>query len=162
MPSWLGKQNAHGVPANALWLTNGMVQLFLVLTLWSKASYLALISLSTAMILIPYLFSAAYGLKLAWTSKAPTDPAVAGRHPGLDAPIAALALVYCVWLLYAAGLKYLLLSALLYAPGAVLYIWARKQRAERPFTGTEAVLLAVLVLLAAVSAAMLWAGSLSL
>ena len=53
MPRWLGRQNAHGVPANALWLSNGMVQLVLVLTLLSKASYVALISLSTAMILIP-------------------------------------------------------------------------------------------------------------
>jgi len=86
----------------------------------------------------------------------------AGRHPQWDAPIAGLALVYCLWLLYAAGLKYVLLSALLYAPGAVLYIWARRQRAERPFTGAEAALLAALVLLALVSAAMLWAGSLSL
>jgi arginine:ornithine antiporter/lysine permease len=31
-----------------------------------------------------------------------------------------LAAVYCAWLLYAAGLKYLLLSALLYAPGAAI------------------------------------------
>ena len=55
MPKWLAQPNSKGVPANALWLTNGMVQLFLVLTLFSKASYLALISLSTAMILVPYL-----------------------------------------------------------------------------------------------------------
>lgn len=162
MPKWLGQQNAQGVPANALWLTNGMVQLFLILTLWSKASYLALISLSTAMILIPYLFSAAYGLKLAWDGTAAAEPAVAARHPRWDAPIAGLAVVYCVWLLYAAGLKYLLLSALLYAPGALVYLWARKQRAERPFTRGEGALLAALVLLAVVSAAMLWGGSLTL
>ena len=69
MPAWMGQSNAKGVPAHALWLTNGMVQLFLLVALWSKASYLALISLSTAMILIPYLFSACYGLKLAWVLK---------------------------------------------------------------------------------------------
>ena len=166
MPMWLAQQNGKGVPANALWLTNGMVQLFLILTLLSKASYLALISLSTAMILIPYLFSAVYGLKLAWQGRAASD-APAGksaepRHPARDISITALASVYCVWLLYAAGLKYLLLSALLYAPGAAIYLLAKKQRSERAFTGRELVILAALLLLALVSAYMLWSKSLSL
>ncbi len=169
MPRWLASQNGKGVPAHALWLTNGMVQLFLILTLISKASYLALISLSTAMILIPYLFSAIYGLKLAWTGRAgASGGAVAAaaqaevNHPARDISITALAAVYCAWLLYAAGLKYLLLSALLYAPGAAIYLLAKRQRAERAFTGTEQVILAVLLLVAVVSAYMLWVGRLSL
>lgn len=166
MPKWLASQNSKGVPAHALWLTNGMVQLFLVLTLVSKASYLALISLSTAMILIPYLFSAIYGLKLAWTGKAGGSGAAAVQrdvnHPARDISITALAAIYCAWLLYAAGLKYLLLSALLYAPGAAIYLLAKRQRAERAFTGTEQVILAVLLLVALASAYMLWAGRLSL
>jgi arginine:ornithine antiporter / lysine permease len=162
MPRWLGEQNRQGVPAHALWLTNGMVQLFLLLTLWSKASYLALISLSTAMILIPYLFSAVYGLKLAWQGEGATLPEVAAHHPQRDIPIAALAAVYGGWLLYAAGLKYLLLSALLYAPGAAIYLLAKRQRGKRAFTGREQLILAALLLLAAVSAWLLWAGRLSL
>jgi arginine:ornithine antiporter/lysine permease len=162
MPAWLGRQNDKGVPAHALWLTNGMVQLFLILTLWSKASYLALISLSTAMILIPYLFSAAYGLKLAWTGDGASKPAVASLHPTRDIAITGLAAVYCLWLLYAAGLKYLLLSALLYAPGAAIYLLAKRQRAERAFSGRELGLLAALLALAAASAYLLWAGRLSL
>jgi arginine:ornithine antiporter/lysine permease len=170
MPAWLAQQNDKAVPAHALWLTNGMVQLFLLLTLVSKASYLALISLSTAMILIPYLFSAVYGLKLAWQGRANTgatataiaSASAAESHPARDISITALASVYCAWLLYAAGLKYLLLSALLYAPGAAIYLLAKKQRAERAFTGREQVVLALLLLLAAASAYMLWSGRLSL
>ncbi len=172
MPAWLGQQNAKGVPANALWLTNGMVQLFLILTLWSKASYLALISLSTAMILIPYLFSACYGLKLAWTGQGDAMLATAGMKGEGSARNAsnargaigftALAALYCLWLLYAAGLKYLLLSALLYAPGAVVYLWAKKQAKQRPFSGAEWVVLAGLLVLAAASAAMLASGRLAL
>jgi arginine:ornithine antiporter / lysine permease len=159
MPQWLAQQNGNGVPANALWLTNGMVQLFLIVTLWSKASYLALISLSTAMILIPYLFSAVYGLKLAWTGE---GLAVSSKSERAAVGFTALAAVYCVWLLYAAGLKYLLLSALLYAPGALVYLWAKKQHAQRPFSGPEWAVLAGLVLLAAVSAVMLASGKLTL
>ncbi len=157
MPKWLGKQNDKGVPANALWLTNGMVQLFLVITLFSQASYLALFSLSTAMILVPYLFSAAYGLSLAWRGQ----DGQAQRHR-TDIPVAALATLYCMWLLFAAGSKYLMLSALLYAPGALLYVWAKRQRGERVFTVWEWVILAGLVALAGLAAVLLALGKLGL
>ena len=157
MPAWLGRQNSRGVPANALWLTNGMVQLFLLVTLLSKASYLALISLSTAMILVPYLFSAAYGLSLTWGGKAK-----AIEQARSELPVAALATVYCLWLLYAAGLKYLLLSSLLYAPGAALYFLAKRQLGKRAFTTREVVILVALLALAGIAAAMLGMGRLSL
>lgn len=157
MPTWLAKQNPKGVPTNALWLTSAMIQVFLVVTLVSKASYLALISLSTAMILIPYLFSAVYGLTLARRG----EGAASALRRG-DSLVTSLATAYCIWLLYAAGLKYLLLSALLYAPGAVLYLVAKRQHAQRPFTGRELVILAVLLILALVGAYLLVAGRLAM
>ncbi len=157
MPKWLAQPNRQGVPANALWLTNGMVQLFLLVTLFSEASYLALISLATAMILVPYLFSAAYGLSVAWRG----EGSQATGHRS-DSAVAALATLYCVWLLYAAGFKYLLLSALLYAPGVLLYAWAKRQRQERVFTAWEWAILAALVALAGTAATMLATGRLSL
>ena len=157
MPEWLGRQNPQGVPANALWLTNGMVQLFLLVTLFSKASYLALISLSTAMILLPYLFSAIYGVLLSRRGEC-----APGTQRPSDLPMAGLATVYCLWLLYAAGPKYLLLGSLLYAPGAAVYLWARKERAERAFKAYELVILAALLLMAVVAAYLLSTGGLSL
>ena len=153
MPVALTKLYSKGVPANAMWLTNIMVQLFLILTLVSKASYLALISLSTAMILLPYLFSAVYGVKVAFASvnsaQADTENIANGRFARA---ITVLASSYCLWLLYAAGPKYLLLSALLYAPGAGLYFWAKHQRNETAFTKTEWAILAALAVLAALAA----------
>ena len=157
MPAWLARQNGQGVPANALWLTNGMVQIFLLVTLFSKASYLALISLSTAMILLPYLFSAVYGVVVSARGEGARD-----TQRRADLPIAGLATVYCLWLLYAAGPKYLLLGALLYAPGAAVYLWARKQRAERAFKGFELGILALLLLMAVLAAYLLATGGLGL
>jgi arginine:ornithine antiporter / lysine permease len=143
------------------------VQIFLLVTLFSKASYLALISLSTAMILVPYLFSALYGVKVAFNGEKPPNTARQSPNGGItfsraDVPIAALAAIYCAWLLYAAGLKYLLLAALLYAPGAILYIVAKRQRAQTAFTAREWVVLALLVGLAAVAAYLLSVGQLKL
>jgi arginine:ornithine antiporter / lysine permease len=157
MPTWLAQKNSNDVPANALWLTSGMVQLFLIVTLFSKASYLALISLSTAMILLPYLFSAIYGLVLAWRD----EGEISAKTP-VDTLVAAIAAIYCAWLLYAAGLKYLMLSALLYALGAGVYIFAKKQRAELPFASKEWIFLLLICLFAIVATTMLVSGRLSL
>jgi arginine:ornithine antiporter/lysine permease len=78
-----------------------------------------------------------------------------------------------VWLLYAAGLKYLMLSALLYAPGALVFAWALHERVPaKPKPGVlapsvgfkpgERNLLLLLLALALTAAALLATGGLSL
>ncbi|WP_321852128.1 arginine-ornithine antiporter [Pseudomonas paraveronii] len=159
MPVALGVENTQGAPANALWLTNGCIQLFLLLTLYSSASYLALISLATSMILLPYLFSGLYALKLTWKGDT-----YAG-HRGLqlrDMAIAVVATLYCVWLLYAAGPKYMLLSALLYAPGSLIYLGTLRARQGLPLSGPETGLLIIIWAAAAYAGWMLWSGTLTM
>ena len=157
MPKGLARQNTHGVPANAMWLTSIMVQLFLLVTLFSKASYLALISLSTAMILLPYLFSAIYGVVITVRREGAAETIKA-----IDLPITAFAAVYCAWLLYAAGPKYLLLSALLYAPGALVYVLAKREQKLRVFAAFEWAICAALGVLAVVAGYLLATGRLIL
>ena len=65
MPKALAQENAHGAPANALWLTNLCVQAMLLWTLANESTYLNLILLATSLILLPYLWSAAYQVLLA-------------------------------------------------------------------------------------------------
>lgn len=125
MPQRLATQNEHKAPAAALWLTNGMTQALLLLALWSNATYLALIMLATSMILVPYLFSGAYAVQSAWRRRGYAGEEAARTR---DLLIAGVATLYCGWLLYAAGPKYLLLSALLYAPGLVMFALARRER----------------------------------
>jgi arginine:ornithine antiporter/lysine permease len=40
-------------------------------------------------------------------------------------------------LVYALGTKFLLLSAIIYAPGTALYVWARRERRQQVFTKWE-------------------------
>ena len=134
-PSWLAGQNARGVPSNALWLTSGSVQLFLLITLVSNSTYLSLVNLGTAMILLPYTWAAGYAMKIALRGDG--YGVADGRLRQRDAAVSALALLYAVWLVYAGGVKYLLLGALLYAPGAVLYAWARREHGKRVFSRRE-------------------------
>ncbi|MHA4969350.1 arginine-ornithine antiporter [Pseudomonas extremorientalis] len=159
MPEFLRKENANHVPANALWLTNAMVQIFLVITLFSASTYLSLIYLATSMILVPYLWSAAYALLLAVRGET-YENAIAERKKDLF--IGAIALVYAVWLLYAGGVKYLLLSALLYAPGVILFAKAKHELGKPIFTNVEKLIFAAVVIGALVAAYGLYDGFLTL
>ncbi|TWC19198.1 amino acid permease-like protein [Pseudomonas sp. SJZ085] len=159
MPAFLRRENANHVPANALWLTNAMVQLFLIVTLFSASTYLSLIYLATSMILVPYLWSAAYALLLAVRGETYRN-ALAERRK--DLAISAIALLYAVWLLYAGGIKYLLLSALLYAPGAVLFVKARREVGQPVFTAVEKLIFTAVVAGAVVAAYGLYSGFLTL
>ncbi|MFK7604561.1 MULTISPECIES: arginine-ornithine antiporter [unclassified Pseudomonas] len=159
MPAFLKKENANHVPVNALWLTNAMVQLFLIITLFSASTYLSLIYLATSMILVPYLWSAAYGFLLAVRAET-YENALAERKK--DLIIGGIALIYAIWLIYAGGLKYLLLSALLYAPGAILFAKAKRESGQPVFTSIEKVIFAGVVIGALIAAYGLYDGFLTL
>lgn len=159
MPAFLRKENSNHVPVNALWLTNVMVQVFLVITLFSASTYLSLIYLATSMILVPYLWSAAYALLLAVRGET-YENALSQRRK--DLLIGAIALIYALWLLYAGGTKYLLLSALLYAPGAILFAKAKRELGKPVFTNVEKLIFTVVVIGALVAAYGLYDGFLTL
>ncbi|WDY57062.1 arginine-ornithine antiporter [Pseudomonas sp. PSKL.D1] len=159
MPEFLRRENANQVPANALWLTNAMVQIFLVITLFSSSTYLSLIYLATSMILVPYLWSAGYGFLLAWRGET-YEQAAAERSK--DLLIGGIALIYAIWLLYAGGVKYLLLSALLYAPGVILFAKAKHEIGQPIFTNVEKLIFAAVVIGAIVAAYGLYDGFLTL
>jgi arginine:ornithine antiporter/lysine permease len=159
MPAFLRKENANHVPVNALWLTNAMVQIFLVITLFSASTYLSLIYLATSMILVPYLWSAAYALLLAVRGER-YEGAPGERRK--DLIIGAVALIYAIWLLYAGGTKYLLLSALLYAPGVILFAKAKREIDKPVFTNVEKLVFAAVVVGAVVAAYGLYDGFLTL
>ncbi|WP_212630662.1 arginine-ornithine antiporter [Pseudomonas sp. KB-10] len=159
MPEFLRKENANQVPANALWLSNGLIQLFLIITLFSASTYLSLLYLATSMILVPYFWSSAYAVLLAVRGE--TYENAAGER-NKDLLIAGISTLYAVWLVYAAGVQYLLLSALLYAPGAILFAKAKRELGHPIFTGVEKLIFVVVLIGAAIAAFGLYDGFLSL
>jgi arginine:ornithine antiporter/lysine permease len=56
-----------------------------------------------------------------------------------------IATVYTAFLIFAGGMKFLLLSAIIYVPGTILYFWARREQNKRVFTPVEWVVFAVAV-----------------
>src|SRR5690606_40483665 len=61
MPAFLARQNRRGVPDRALWLSNGVVQLFLVGTLFTQDTFLLIKTMAGSMRLVPYFFVAGFG-----------------------------------------------------------------------------------------------------
>lgn len=65
---------------------------------------------------------------------------------------AILGSVYGIWMLYAGGISHLLISALLYAPGTILYARARRELGGQTFPKlADKATLAVLLAMAAAS-----------
>jgi arginine:ornithine antiporter / lysine permease len=158
MPACLASENNRGVPVNALWLTSGVIQLFLIIILFSKATYLALVSIATAMILIPYLFSAIYATKIAWSGE--TNPGSI-CHQRRDIILGIISTIYCCWLLYAAG-HYLLLSSLLYIPGIILYMLVKHQKGKRTLRRFERLIAGLILTLAIIAIYLLLSGKMNL
>ncbi|HCL3532893.1 TPA: arginine-ornithine antiporter [Pseudomonas aeruginosa] len=159
MPEFLRRENANQVPANALWLSNGLIQLFLIITLFNASTYLSLLYLATSMILVPYFWSSAYAVLLALRGETYENAAVERNK---DLLIALISTLYAVWLVYAAGVQYLLLSALLYAPGAILFAKAKRELGQPVFTGVEKLIFIAVLIGAGIAAFGLYDGFLSL
>ena len=143
LPKVLAHENEHGAPNVALWLTNLCVQAMLVWTLFNSSTYTDLIYLATSLILLPYLWSAAYQVLLAVRGE--TYEHGAGRTRDLS--IGLVALGYAVWLVYAGGWEYVLVAGLFYLAGTAFYVWARKESRQVVFTAIEKVVLGVVVAL---------------
>ena len=147
-PSFI-KLNRNEVPTGSLLFTTLTVQLCLLLVWQTGNSYEALLMISTSMILVPYLLIGAYLLKLSftqhlnWTCKA----------TGL------IATPYALWIVYAAGVHYLLFSVLLYLPGVLLFLYSqRRHHGTWRFSTGDKVVLGLLAILAVPALRQFWQG----
>ena len=142
MPAFLAKENANQVPSNALLMSTLLVQAVLVATLFSADAFTFALSLCSHLSLLPYLLSAAYLLKLVLTREtyAPSDAELRK-----DMSVAILATIYSVFLVFAGGTKFLVLSFLIYAPGTLLYLMTRREQGKQVFSTAEWIVFGVFV-----------------
>jgi arginine:ornithine antiporter/lysine permease len=143
MPSVFARENANKVPANALWLTNIVVQLLVISTYFSRDAFALMLNLTSAMSLIPYLFVAAYGFMI---SNRGEGYDVRPDERRRDLIMAAVAVIYTVFMIWAGGLKFILLSAVLYAPGTALYVWARREQNKGVFIASDWIIFIVVAI----------------
>lgn len=158
MPKMFAAQNGNRVPANALWLTNIVVSLFVISTYWSRDAFNFMLDMTSVTALLPYLLVAGYGVLLARSGKGyETTPEQRGR----DQIFAWIAVVYTLFMFVAAGLKYVLLVAVLFVPGTILYFWARREQRARLFTAVELIVFGVTVVAGVIGAYGLLTGTIT-
>ena len=142
-PRSIARQNRHNSPSASLWLTNGSVQVCLILIALTGADYNTLLTIASEMILVPYLLVGLYLIKVV---RGQNKPWVMFTGIGASA--------YGIWLLYASGPLHLLLSVVLYAPGLLLFLYARRGgRGDKMLSQLERI---AIVLLIAASLPALW------
>jgi arginine:ornithine antiporter / lysine permease len=140
-------------------MTTILIQVVLILTYFSDDAFTFTLELCSALSLIPYMLAAGYALKLGITRETyENDPGARNRQ----ALVAGVATFYTVFLLYAAGTKFLLLSCIVYAPGTILFLMARREKGRRLFSPLEAVIFAVVAAGAIVGVVSLATGRMSI
>lgn len=140
-------ENKNGSPSVSLIVTSAAMQLFLLLVYFSNNAWNTMLSITSVMVLPAYFASCAYLWKLCEDGEFP-DNLVFKRAGALITSI--IGAVYALWLIYAAGLNYLLMAVVIIALGIPVFIWARKQNHpdERAFSRRECFGAVVLILVA--------------
>ncbi|MDR6166605.1 amino acid transporter [Microbacterium paludicola] len=159
LPRFLSRTNAQDTPVGALMLSTTLVQVLLVVVLFAENAFSVALDLTSALVLIPFVLSAGYALKLTLTGETygPGD-----RARSRDLIVAVIATGYTLFLLIAAGAHYLLLSLLIIVPGTALFAVARRKAGARVFTRVEWLVFAAAVLGAVSAVVLLATGQISI
>jgi arginine:ornithine antiporter/lysine permease len=139
MPRFLRRATPDDVPVPALVMTTTLVQLVLIITLFSDDAFNFALDLTSALSIIPFLLAAAFAVKISLRP----DLLTQGGGSRRDLTVALLATFYTAFLLYAAGLRFVLLSFIVYAPSSALFVMTRREQGRHPFSSGELAMCAV-------------------
>ena len=138
-PKFFAKSNSNGSPSASLWTTSALMQLAMLLVFFSNNAWNTMLSITGVMVLPAYLSSTMYLFKISEQQK------LRSVVPGLQIGAGAAALsggvgaLYALWLIYAAGLEYLLASIILLTLGIPVYVWACEENGRKAFGRNEMV-----------------------
>lgn len=153
-PKSFAKTNKNGAPIVTVFVSAAIVQLFLVVSVFSESTYQFFYACAVSTILIPYVCSAAYYMKIAW-KKEYMDAAAVGKARLFGT----VGFIYTVFLVWAAGLVGVIITTILFAPGIIVYAIGQRERQERFLPGAfDKVLAVIIVALMVVSIALIATG----
>lgn len=154
--------NHKGSPIVTLIISNIIIELFLIIMVFSKGTYQFFYTLSAGMILLPYLLSAAYFLKLTFTEahlfkKGLRGSLIVWRVCGF------VGVLYSFFLGWASGAVGLTIMSLLYLPGIFVYLKGKHERNEPCFQAVwDKVILGFILALSILSIVLLATGTIQL
>ncbi|KEY91630.1 arginine/ornithine antiporter [Candidatus Photodesmus blepharus] len=142
------KSNYCGSPVKGLMLTSIGTQISLIIVMYAGSTYNTLLLIASEMILIPYFLVSTYVLQFSIKQRNNT-----GLFIGLCATL------YSVWLFYASGLDYLIMSSVLYLPGFYFYCNSRREQSLPFFKNLEYFGIGALLLVAIIGVNMMRNGN---
>jgi arginine:ornithine antiporter/lysine permease len=125
-PKEFQKENDKMAPSVSLYVTSGLMQVFMLLVYFSNNAWNTMLSITSVMVLPAYFMSTLYLWKLCEDHEYPTNFYIRRSVALISAIIGA---IYALWLIYAAGLNYLLMAIVFMALGIPVFCYARRQSA---------------------------------
>jgi arginine:ornithine antiporter/lysine permease len=153
-PKIFAHENRHGAPDVSLLVTSGIMQLTMVLVYFANNAWNTMLNVTSVMILPAYFACTLY----LWKRCASHNyPAEASTKLAFATFCGAAGSVYALWMIYAAGLKYLAMTFIFLMLGIPVFIWARKQQdsGKQCFSNLElasAVLIIIVAILSVIAA----------
>jgi arginine:ornithine antiporter/lysine permease len=139
-PKIFSRENSKGSPSVSLWITSLLMQLAMLLVYFSNNAWNTMLSITGVMVLPAYLMSCLYLWKI-------TDEENITQTSRWSAKITGIfGSVYAIWLIYAAGLKYMLMAVVFIALGLPIYLTVKGH--DRQMGWSEKVLAILIVMLA--------------
>lgn len=139
-PKIFAKENAHQSPSFSLIVSTILMQLFMIAVYFANNAWNVALSITGVMVLPVYVGSTLYLWKIS-ISKKDTYPEKAMQPKWIAWITGCLGTVYGLWLVYSAGLDYVLLACIIYCFGIPVFYKARKESApnEKAFEEAEIV-----------------------
>ncbi|MCK1789139.1 basic amino acid/polyamine antiporter [Pseudomonas violetae] len=159
-PKTFAVTNKKGSASVSLWVSTAVMQAVMILMYFSNNAWNVMISITGVMILPAYIGATGFLWKVMANGSYPATAKTA-KTTALVTSI--LGTIYGFWLVYAAGLEYMIAGAVFFALGNLVFIWARKEHApkEPVFKMIEMIVAGVLVVLGVMAIWMLFSGHLT-
>ena len=160
-PKEFACENKHGSPSVSLWVTSALMQLFILMVYFSNNAWNTMLSITGVMVLPAYFASCAYLWKICEDGEYPSDVYIK-RSTALFSGI--IGSIYALWLIYAAGLNYLLMAVIFMSLGIPVFMWARRQSApnEKAFSVGECAIVIMMIIVSLWAIYAFWRGIVSL
>lgn len=160
-PKEFARENEHGSPCVSLWVTSALMQLFILMVYFSNNAWNTMLSITGVMVLPAYFSSCAYLWKICEDGEYPSNVYIK-RSTALFSGI--IGSLYALWLIYAAGLNYLLMAVIFMSIGIPVFMLARKQSApqEKAFSVGECAIVLMMIVVSLWAIYAFWRGIVSL
>lgn len=150
-PKIFAKVNKNGTPSFSLFISSAAMQVTMIFVYFASNAWNVMLSITGVMILPAYIASTLYLWKICIRGEFPKNTTIKEKTALVTGVLGS---VYGAWLIYAAGLKYLVMASILFALGILVFHRARKENkepSEEIFTETEKIIAIALAVVAVVA-----------